>query len=179
MYLVVCHGRVAEEVGIERGSRTLDLEHIQRLHVVTRRRRALRSLKVAGPVGEHLHLGHLRLEPWERAQPILGATAIELAIEEFNQRSSLIWTTARRLKEFLFGNFDVLLIDASSLAEKATFGAPQRVLSPPHAALLLCTSAVSQILCIHVLLHAPPLSTALPLTTPRPCPGRQTPLVPA
>ena len=99
--------------------------------------------------------------------------------EEFNQRSSLIWTTARRLKEFLFWNFDVLLIDASSLAEKATFGAPQRVLSPPHAPLLLCTSAVSQILCIHVLLHAPPLSTALPLTTPRPCPGRQTPLVPA
>ena len=72
-------GEAGQEVGIERGSRTVDLAHLQWLHVVTRRRRALRSLKVVGPVGEHLHLGHLRLEPWERAQPILGATAIELA----------------------------------------------------------------------------------------------------
>ena len=73
--------------------------------------------------------------------------------EEFNQRSSLIWTTARRLKEFLFWNFDVLLIDASSLAEKATFGAPQRVLSPPHAA-----SVVVHVGCIADLVHPCPLA---------------------
>ena len=56
-------------------------KHLPRLHVVTRRRRVLRSLKVAGPIGEHLHLGHLRAEPWEHAQPILGTTAIELALK--------------------------------------------------------------------------------------------------
>ena len=74
-------GDASPEASIKRHSRALDLEHLQRLHVVTRRRRALRSLKVAGPVGEHLQVGHLRSEPWERAQPILGATAIELALK--------------------------------------------------------------------------------------------------
>ena len=74
-------GDASAKVGIQRVSRTLDLAHLLWLHVVTRRRSGLRSLKVAGPFGEHLHLGHLRSEPWERAQPILGATAIELALK--------------------------------------------------------------------------------------------------
>ena len=74
-------GDASAKVGIQRVSRTLDLAHLLWLHVVTRRRSGLRSLKVAGPFGEHLHLGHLRSEPWERAQPILGATAIELAMK--------------------------------------------------------------------------------------------------
>ena len=89
--------------------------------------------------------------PWARAQAASAGCRSES--EELNQRSSLIWTTARRLKEFLFGNFDVLLIDASSLAEKATFGAPQRVLSPPHAA-----SVVVHVGCIADLVHPCPLA---------------------